>query len=476
MTDRQLIARIMAIEREQKRRYDGDSLARYNTGDRVHEKQMAFHRCEKRNRWVFGGNRSGKTECGAAETVWYARGNHPYRPNRPDSAGWVVSVSYEVQRDVAQAKILRYLRPDWIRDIVMLSGKKDSPEYGVIDYILVNNVTGGVSRIGFKSCDQGREKFQGASLDYVWFDEEPPKDIYDECRMRVLDRQGDIWGTMTPLKGLSWVYDEIYCNLADDPQVWCEHIEWADNPYLDPQEIKTLSAGLDEQTLDSRRYGRFRESQGAVYPEFDPDKHVIEPFDVPPQWQDTLAIDPGLHNPLACLFLCVDYDGIVYVVGEWYRAGLDIDAHAEHIRELADRLGWRRDAKGRLRAIIDSAANQRTLASSKSVAQLFGERGIAVNPRVNKELFAGIACVKSYLAQDRIRIFRNCVNLIRELKGYRWSDGDAPVKRDDHALDALRYYLMSHPDPPRQTPAEQGAIAKDKARLIRSRRNRYARH
>ena len=48
MTDRQLIARIMAIEREQKRRYDGDSLARYNTGDRVHEKQMAFHRCEKR--------------------------------------------------------------------------------------------------------------------------------------------------------------------------------------------------------------------------------------------------------------------------------------------------------------------------------------------------------------------------------------------------------------------------------------------
>ena len=45
---------------------------------------------------------------------------------------------------------------------------------------------GTTSKIGFKSCDQGREKFQGTSLDYGWFDEEPPYDIYTECRMRVV--------------------------------------------------------------------------------------------------------------------------------------------------------------------------------------------------------------------------------------------------------------------------------------------------
>ncbi len=82
------------------------------------------------------------------------------------------------------------------------------------------NVFGGTSKVAFKSCDQGREKFQGASLDFVWFDEEPPKDVYDECRMRVIDRVGDIWGTMTPLKGLTWVYDEIYLNSAGDNEIW----------------------------------------------------------------------------------------------------------------------------------------------------------------------------------------------------------------------------------------------------------------
>ena len=90
-----------------------DALANYNK-DVVHEKQMAFHRAQKRNRWVFGGNRSGKTECGAVECVWLARGIHPYRKNKDDVFGWVVSVSQQVQRDVAQAKVLKYLAPRYI--------------------------------------------------------------------------------------------------------------------------------------------------------------------------------------------------------------------------------------------------------------------------------------------------------------------------------------------------------------------------
>ena len=211
-TERELIYRIRKIENILNTRDKFDTLSRYNTGERVHEKQLAFHRCQKRNRWVFGGNRSGKTECGAVEAVWLARGIHPYRENRNNVFGWVVSVSYEVQRDVAQSKILHYLNPEWIEDVIMHSGTKGSPSTGIIDTIVVRNVFGGLSKIGFKSADQGREKFQGASLDFVWFDEEPPREIYEECKMRVLDKKGDLFGTMTPLKGLTWVYEEIYLN------------------------------------------------------------------------------------------------------------------------------------------------------------------------------------------------------------------------------------------------------------------------
>ena len=93
-----------------------------------------------------------------------------------------------------------------------------------------------------------------------------------------------------------------------------------------------------------------------------------------------------------------------------------------------------------------------------------------VNANVNKDLFAGIARVKSYLKGEngvpKLYIFEGCVNLIREIKGYFWGSGDLPKKRDDHALDELRYYLMTKPH---NTPpsAPLTPVQKDKARLMR---------
>lgn len=467
---RDIVERIRSIEREQNKRKKEDALARYNTGRKKHKKQLAFHRSKKRNRWVFGGNRSGKTECGAVECVYLARGNHPYKKNKNDVCGWVVSLSAQVQRDVAQKKILHYLRKDWIEEIVMQSGRKDSPENGVIDFIRVKNVFGGSSTIGFKSCDQGREKFQGASLDFVWFDEEPPKDIYDECRMRVLDRCGEIFGTMTPLKGLTFVYDEIYMNKFDDPEVWYEFMEWADNPYLSKKEIDALEKTMGQEELSARRYGKFTANAGLVYPEFDERVHVVEPFPIPKEWQDNISIDPGLNNPLSAHWYAVDYDDNVYVVFEHFMAGKDVDYHAEELKKISDRLGWKRDGQGRLCALIDSAAKQRTLSGVKSVCELFYERDILVNPDVDKDMFTGIARVKSYLNRENglpnLYIFSCCKNLIRELKGYFWGNGDLPRKVDDHALDEMRYYLMSRPKKIPPTP-EKTVIQKDKERLWR---------
>lgn len=433
---------------EMKGRVESDALYNYNRLVR-HEKQIAFHKCRKRNRWVFGGNRTGKTECGAVEVVYFARGCHPYRENRRDTFGWVVSLSRQVQRDVAQKKVLKYLKPEWIVSVVMQQGKKDYPDSGVIDYIEIKNVFGGISKIGFKSCDQGREKFQGASLDYVWFDEEPSEDVYRECKMRVLDKRGDIFGTMTPLKGMSFVYDEIYLNCNQSSEVWYETMSWEDNPFLSREEIKLFSDTMSEEELEARKYGRFICSSGLVYKEFDENVNVIDPFDVPKEWFDNISIDPGLNNPLSCHWYAVDYDGNVYVIYEHFEAGKDIDYHADKIKQICEFLGWKRDSLGKISALIDSAAGQTTLNGVKSVAELFIDRGINVNTKVNKDVFAGIATVKSYLKSangaSRLFIFRNCPNLIREIKSYRWGEGDLPTKKDDHALDELRYYLMTKP-------------------------------
>lgn len=461
--------KLKLVKEEIKERKKEDFLSQYNSGEKIHKKQLEFHKCQKKNRWVFGGNRSGKTECGAVETVYLARGIHPYRKNKPISC-WVVSLSKQVQRDVAQAKVLHYLKKQWIEKIVMAKGRQDSAESGVIDFILVRNVFGSLSKIGFKSCDQGREKFQGTSLDFVWFDEEPPYDIYLECKMRVLDRSGEIFGTMTPLKGLTWVYNEIYLNEHNDENVWTIQMEWADNPYLSQKEIEEMSASISAEELESRRYGKFMQCGGLVYNSFDENKHVIEPFEIPKDWQDNISIDPGLNNPLSAHFYARDYDGNVYVIAEHYEKGKEVDWHAQKIKEIASRLGWKTNRNGFLEALIDSAATQKTLASTKNVVELFYENGILTNPRVNKDMFTGINIVKRYLCdangKTHLYIFKNCVNLIREIKSYWWGDDDLPIKKDDHCLDEMRYYLVSLNQDKAFT-TKKTEVQKDKERLIK---------
>ena len=448
-----------------------EPLLNYNQGKIIHKKQIDFHKSLKRNRWVFGGNRTGKTECGAVETLWISLGIHPYRQNRPKTEGWVVSLSNRVQKEVAQSKILKYLPKSSIVEIIMNEGKKASPENGIIECIIIKNVFGNFSKIWFKSCEEGREKFQGTSLDFVWFDEEPPEEIYTECKMRVMDKKGDIFGTMTPLKGLSYIYNEIYLNQTQDPEIYYEFISWEDNPFLDKSEIERMSLTLSKDELENRKFGRFSFiNSGLIYPEFDININVIEPFIVPEDWQDSISIDPGLTNPLSCHFYARDYDGNIYVIAEHFAENKTVEYHASKIIEIANKLGWKRLKNGMIEALIDSAAKQRTLSSQKNLVDLFYENGIIVNPNVNKDVLSGISKVKTFLKnineKSRLYIFSNCKNMIQEFKTYRWGGDESPIKKDDHCLDELRYYIMSLNSGTKPLQTYKTEIQKDKAKLI----------
>ena len=173
---------------------------------------------------------------------------------------------------------------------------------------------------------------------------------------------------------------------------------------------------------------------------------------------------------MSCHWYARDNDGNVYVVAEWYAAKQSLEYHSQKIKEISARLNWHTDKYGRIEALIDSAANQRTLNGQRSVAELFYEQGIAVNPRVNKDLYTGISKVKSLLkpalGPPKLFIFSCCTNMIREIKGYFWGSGDSPVKRDDHAMDELRYYVCSLEDVATPKP-QKSAITIDKERLSR---------
>jgi len=164
---------------------------------------------------LLGGNRIGKTECGAAEMAFHLTGKYPpwwegKRFDKPIRA-WASGVTGESTRDVVQAKLFGPPdRPeDWgtgllpaatIGDISSARGRA-----GAIDMAPIRHITGGWSSLGFKSYEQGREKWQGSALEVVWLDEEPPINLYYEALTRTNETGGVVYITCTPLMGMSEV-------------------------------------------------------------------------------------------------------------------------------------------------------------------------------------------------------------------------------------------------------------------------------
>ena len=74
-----------------------------------------------------------------------------------------------------------------------------------VDNVVVRHVSGKASSVAFRTYDQDREKWSGATLEGVWFDEEPPLEIYTEGLTRTNATKGIVIITFTPLNGLSEV-------------------------------------------------------------------------------------------------------------------------------------------------------------------------------------------------------------------------------------------------------------------------------
>ena len=55
--------------------------------------------------------------------------------------------------------------------------------------------------------------------------------------------------------------------------------------------------------------------------------------------------------------------------------------------------------------------------------------------------------------------------MIREIKGYFWGDQDTPIKKDDHSMDELRYYIMSRPENVKKE--TKTLVQRDKEKRIR---------
>lgn len=157
-----------------------------------------------------GGNRTGKTYCGAYERYVHQTGLYPpwWTGKRFDKpvVCWAAGDSGKVVRDTMQLKLLGprgHFGTGMIPRSLLIATTPKSGISNAVDTIYVQHKSGGQSQITMKSYDQGREAFESAEVADIWLDEEPPEDIYVECLMRTMTVSGQVSVTFTPMKGMS---------------------------------------------------------------------------------------------------------------------------------------------------------------------------------------------------------------------------------------------------------------------------------
>lgn len=155
---------------------------------------------------------------GGYEMVLHLTGRYPdwwsgFRFNRPIDA-WAAGKTNETTRDIIQKETL-FGTVRWNgrtkavagtglvprEDIGSITWKRGIADF--IDTIAIRSQFGGWSSLGLKSYEQGRGAFEGTAKDLIWYDEEPPLEIYTEGSVRLMTRRGLALMTFTPLEGMS---------------------------------------------------------------------------------------------------------------------------------------------------------------------------------------------------------------------------------------------------------------------------------
>jgi len=417
------------------------------------EKQEIFHKSTAKGKQYLGGNRSGKTVGGATECCWWLIGNHPFRETpKPPVRGRCVSVDFlNGVEKIVKPEISR-----WIPRSELAGGSWETAYDKELRTLHLKND----SFLEFMSYDQDLDKFAGTSRHFVWFDEEPPHSIFTECRTRLIDTGGSWWMTMTPVEGMTWTYDDIFVASQGDPNLLVITTSMDDNVHLNPGEIESFISGLDDDEREARRHGRYVAMGGLIYKMFRADKHIKPEIinsafwpHFKSDWVHFQAMDHGYNNPTAWLFMAADKDGRIVVYDELYDSRRVVEEWAQVVSQKVRSLGI-----DSAYAVGDPSIRNTDPITGTSVQIEYAKNGVSIIPG-NNDVDIGINLVASLLNTDPPRLFitRNCVNLIREFNKYRWATWasaksrdeqnakEKPHKKDDHAMDALRYGVASQP-------------------------------
>jgi PBSX family phage terminase large subunit len=274
-------------------------------------------------------------------------------------------------------------------------------------------------------------RIQGATFEYVYGDEVTTwsEDVFQMLKSRLRCEHSHFDGTCNPDNPEHWfkkfldsdadIYQQSY--VIDDGVLPARVVE----------ELKKEYAG----TVYYDRYilGLWRQADGLIYPMFG-EGNIVD--DVPESGEYYISCDYGTLNPFSAGLWCWNGKNAVRIREYYYsgRAEQASKTDEEYYTEL-ERLAGDLPVKS---VVIDPSA-------ASFIEVIKRHRRFRVHKAVN-DVVPGIVTTSRYIQDGTIKVHRSCKDAIREFGLYRWDEKateDKPVKENDHAMDDIRYFVMT---------------------------------
>ena len=413
---------------------------------RPYQKQIDFHNAGllKRERLLMAANQSGKTFAAGNEVAFHVTGLYPegWHGWRCQHAprGWVGSVTSELTRDGAQRILLGpigswgsgCIPKDLIVDIKRARGVPDA-----VETVLIKHDTDDIAQITFKAYSDGREAWQAETLDFIWYDEEPPEDIYVEGVTRTNNTRGRVFLTFTPLLGMTNTVLRFMGENIGHPDRHMTNMTIDDVDHYTPEQKTQIIAAYPAHEREARAMGIPMLGSGRIYPVAE---EVIkeDPLgEIPDSWQQIIGIDFGWDHPTAAVRLAYDpANDCVHVVGCYKQKEATPVLHAAAIKPWGPLpVAWPHDALQHDKKGDQFFALYRDLGMEmlSEHAQWPDKRGNSVE--------AGLMEILQRMQTGRFKVDRTLSQWWEEFRMYHRKDGKVVKERDD-AMDATRYGIM----------------------------------
>jgi phage terminase large subunit-like protein len=311
---------------------------------------------------------------------------------------------------------------------------------GLYDTVRVRHASGGVSTISTRYYTQPRTEWQGATLDILALDEEPPPELLSEGMMR-LTGPGIMFCTFTPLKGRTQIVDRFL--FEEDPISAADRgvtqMSLDEAEHFTEREKQQRIAAMPAHERDARRYGEPMLGEGAVYESPIASISVDHNLEIPHEWRKIWGIDFG-STVFAAALLAFDADSdVVYVVATVRLEGSRPIEHAAAMRRICPEapVAWPHDGHSAERGTGEVIINQyrphglRLLGTHATHAK---GGGYLVEP--------GVLEIQARMSTGRFRVKAHLADWWDEYRGYHRKGGRIAKPQRDHLMDATRMAVM----------------------------------